>query len=127
MTNAQLLPTRLHGLTNSASRMPSVSFVHSAFPCSPRGSRFHEYRKVGWRYIRYANGDDELYNETSDPNEWTNLAKDPQYAGVEAELAKHLPAKNQPEIRGKAGVDEDADNRAKQKNKKAKAKAKKAG
>ena len=25
-------------------------------------------------YIRYANGDEELYNETTHPNEWTNLA-----------------------------------------------------
>src|SRR4051812_42144172 len=34
----------------------------------------HAVRSEGWRYIRYANGDEELYDETNDPNEWTNLA-----------------------------------------------------
>ncbi|MCB9874514.1 MAG: sulfatase [Planctomycetaceae bacterium] len=27
-----------------------------------------------WRYIRYADGSEELYDHQSDPNEWTNLA-----------------------------------------------------
>jgi len=37
----------------------------------------HAVRSEGWRYIRYANGDQELYDETADPNEWTNLATIP--------------------------------------------------
>jgi hypothetical protein len=62
-----------------------------------------------------------------DPNEWTNLASDPQCAGVKAELARHLPAKDQPEIDRKAGGDEDAESSAKSKSNKPKAKTKKAG
>ena len=60
------------------------------------GRNNHAVRSEGWRYIHYANGDEELYNEATDPYEWTNLAQDPQYAGTKAELAKHLPATNNP-------------------------------
>lgn len=59
------------------------------------GFNNHGVRSEGWRYIRYANGEEELYNEAADPNEWTNLANDPQYDGTKAELAKFLPATNQ--------------------------------
>ena len=40
----------------------------------------HTVRNAGWRYIRYENGDEELYDETKDPNEWTNLATKPEFA-----------------------------------------------
>ncbi|WP_373651213.1 sulfatase [Schlesneria sp. DSM 10557] len=58
----------------------------------------HTIRNEGWRLIRYANGDEELYDETADPYEWTNLAKDPRYASRKAELARYLPSRNEPEI-----------------------------
>jgi hypothetical protein len=38
----------------------------------------------------------ELYDEVEDPNEFTNLAKDPKHAKVMAEL-KALLYKNQPQ------------------------------
>lgn len=46
-----------------------------------------------FRYIHYADGSEELYDEKSDPNEWTNLAADPEHSPVIARLAKSLPAK----------------------------------
>lgn len=52
-------------------------------------------RTAQWRYIRYADGGEELYDETKDPYEWTNLANDRRYGTVKAELAKVFP--NQPE------------------------------
>jgi arylsulfatase A-like enzyme len=62
----------------------------------------HAVRTERWRYIRYANGDEELYDHDADPHEWTNLAKDPRLAGVKKELAKWLPTENVPErITGK--------------------------
>ena len=61
----------------------------------------HAVRNEGWRYIRYNNGDEELYNELTDPNEWTNLAADPQYAGTKAELAKTMPKENRDDMGGK--------------------------
>ena len=69
--------------------------------------RNHAVRYEGWRYIRYANGDEELYDETADPYEWVNLARDPRFAGKKLELAKFLPGDDHPDIsgpdRGKAG------------------------
>jgi choline-sulfatase len=51
----------------------------------------HAIRSKRWRYIRYADGSEELYDMQEDPNEWTNLAKDPQYQPVITQHAKWLP------------------------------------
>jgi len=51
----------------------------------------HALRSERWRYIRYANGDEELYDHANDRNEWTNLAGRPEFAAVKADLAKSLP------------------------------------
>lgn len=53
-----------------------------------------------WRHIRYANGEEELYNEVRDPNEWTNLARDPAYDATKARLAAFMPKNNQPPVGG---------------------------
>ncbi len=56
----------------------------------------HSVRSEDWRYIRYANGDEELYHNAADPLEWTNLADKPEYAAQKAALAKWLPTVNNP-------------------------------
>ena len=66
----------------------------------------HTVRSEGWRYIRYANGDEELYDETRDPNEWTNLAAKPEFAARKAELAKSLPRTNAPDSSDRAPKDQ---------------------
>ena len=48
----------------------------------------HAVRTEGWRYIRYADGGEELYDHTKDPYEWTNLAKEAKYAAQKKELAR---------------------------------------
>jgi arylsulfatase A-like enzyme len=58
----------------------------------------HAVRTARWRYIRYANGDEELYDHDVDEYEWTNLARDERFAGVKQELAKRLPTTNMPEL-----------------------------
>ncbi|MGB8169978.1 MAG: sulfatase [Chthoniobacteraceae bacterium] len=58
------------------------------------GFQNHAVRTAQWRYIRYANGDEELYNEQTDPLEWTNLAKDEHYASIKTDLAKAMPTIN---------------------------------
>ncbi|MES2659580.1 MAG: sulfatase [Verrucomicrobiota bacterium] len=60
----------------------------------------HAVRSEGWRYIRYRNGEEELYDEAADPNEWKNLAADPAMAARKTELAKHLPAANKDDMSG---------------------------
>jgi arylsulfatase A-like enzyme len=82
------------------------------------GFNNHGIRNGGWRYIRYANGEEELYNEATDPNEWTNLAQDPQYNGTKAELAKSIPTTNQ-----KPARDEEQKQKKKAEKKKKKGKA----
>ncbi|MEM0964933.1 MAG: sulfatase [Verrucomicrobiota bacterium] len=44
-----------------------------------------------WRYIRYANGTEELYDLQNDPNEWNNLAGNPEYDEVKTKLADSAP------------------------------------
>ena len=56
------------------------------------GKGNHAVRSDRWRYIRYRDGSEELYDHSKDPWEWTNLAKDPAYAKVIGEHKKHLPA-----------------------------------
>lgn len=54
----------------------------------------HAVRAQDWRYIRYHDGGEELYDRRQDPNEWTNLAAKPEFAAQKAELAKWLPKVN---------------------------------
>jgi iduronate 2-sulfatase len=71
---------------------PSAEWSRPALTTHGRGN--HAIRSERWRYIRYADGSEELYDHNADPLEWKNLAADPEHAGVKAELAKWLPAKN---------------------------------
>ncbi|MFN9914003.1 MAG: sulfatase-like hydrolase/transferase, partial [Pirellulaceae bacterium] len=52
----------------------------------------HALRSENFRYIRYADGGEELYDHRVDPHEWTNLADRPEWARLKAELAAYLPA-----------------------------------
>jgi len=72
-----------------------------AIPSSPRGPAISSYgegntsiRTERWRYIRYEDGSEELYDHRVDPNEWTNLAKKPEYETTKEKLAEMVP-KNQ--------------------------------
>jgi arylsulfatase A-like enzyme len=51
----------------------------------------HAVRSERWRYIRYRDGSEELYDEEQDPHEWTNVANRPENASVKAKLAQWLP------------------------------------
>jgi arylsulfatase A-like enzyme len=56
----------------------------------------HSIRTDRWRYIRYADGSEELYDLQNDPNEWHNLAQKPAHAQTKTELAQWLPKTNLP-------------------------------
>ena len=59
----------------------------------------HAVRSERFRYIRYNDGSEELYDHDADPNEWHNLADDPDYADAIAELASWLPTEEAPDLR----------------------------
>ena len=48
-------------------------------------------RSHRYRYIRYNDGGEELYDHSNDPHEWNNLAADPELAPIKARLAEALP------------------------------------
>ena len=60
------------------------------------GRNNHGLRTARWRYIRYADGSEELYDHEADPNEWRNLADNPKLAKTKKRLAKWLPNTNAP-------------------------------
>ncbi|HVJ45249.1 MAG TPA: sulfatase [Luteolibacter sp.] len=56
----------------------------------------HSIRTEDWRYTRYADGSEELYDHRNDPYEWTNVASDEKHASLKRELAAFFPTKNAP-------------------------------
>jgi arylsulfatase A-like enzyme len=62
------------------------------------GRNNHAIRTEKWRYIRYSDGGEELYDRDRDPMEWKNLAADPQFAKIKQDLAKWLPRENAAEV-----------------------------
>ncbi len=80
------------------------------------GQNNHAIRTDRWRYIRYANGDEELYDHQNDEYEWTNLASKPEHSALKAELAKKFPTTNLPAIQGTG--DDESNPKKKKKNKK---------
>jgi arylsulfatase A-like enzyme len=60
----------------------------------------HSVRSKRWRYIRYADGTEELYDHSIDKQEWNNLAEQEKYTDVKKELAQWLPKVNAEEITG---------------------------
>jgi arylsulfatase A-like enzyme len=71
---------------------PSASWNEPALSTMYKDN--HTLRTADWRYIRYQDGTEELYNERTDPREWTNVVAKVEYADVKAKLAKYLPAHN---------------------------------
>jgi len=60
------------------------------------GYKNHAVRTDRWRYIRYADGSEELYDHDSDQYEYKNEADNPELKAVKAKLAEMLPGKNAP-------------------------------
>jgi len=74
--------------------------------CEMRGPIMSVYRKDNfgvidgnYRYIRYANVDEELYDRAADPNEWENLVDNPKFADVKTKLAAEIPTNTAAPIR----------------------------
>ncbi|PKI16681.1 sulfatase [Colwellia sp. 12G3] len=50
----------------------------------------YSYRTQNWRYIRYKDGQEELYDHQSDPYEWHNLALHKKYQTIKTDLFKQM-------------------------------------
>ena len=75
---------------------PAAAWPHPTLITHGRGN--HAVRDERYRYIRYRNGEEELYDHTRDPNEWTNLAADPAHRPIIESLRRHLPKEEAPAI-----------------------------
>lgn len=54
--------------------------------------QYASIRTEKYRYIRYKEGQQELYDREKDPHEWKNEASNPDYANAVKELNEQLPA-----------------------------------
>lgn len=77
---------------------PASDWIHPAI--TTHGMQNHTVRTEDWRYIRYANGEEELYDSNVDPLEYMNLAAQPQYAARITELKTLLPTTNAENLPG---------------------------
>ena len=59
-----------------------------------RGS--HTLRSERFRYIRYEDGAEELYDHQADPNEWANLAREARHSETVSRFRESLPKRNAP-------------------------------
>lgn len=73
---------------------PQAAWNHVGVTTHGRGN--HAVRDGRWRYIRYEDGSEELYDHDQDPYEWTNLAGFAEHVGTKRQLAARLPAQEAP-------------------------------
>ena len=83
-----------------------------AEPSSPRSAAISSYgegntsiRTERWRYIRYEDGSEELYDHRVDPDEWINLANKSKHAKTKRQLAQLIPVKQHPGIKVQSWFD----------------------
>jgi choline-sulfatase len=94
-------PSRLDGVSLVPQlKDPGAPRKRPAITSSYYGN--HAIRTRHWRLISYADGAEELYNHQSDPDEFKNLANDPNYRSVRDELARWLPKEGAPEFKTKS-------------------------
>jgi arylsulfatase A-like enzyme len=83
-----------------------------ASPNSPRPAAISSYghgntsvRTERWRYIRYEDGSEELYDHRVDPEEWTNLANKLKHVKTKRLLAEMIPTEQHPGTRVQSWYD----------------------
>ena len=54
----------------------------------------HAARSQNFRYIRYRDGSEEMYDHRTDPNEHHNIADDPKLASIKKKLGDFMPKNN---------------------------------
>ena len=82
--------------TTLAPQLRNAAAVRSRPAITSHNQGNHAVRTERWRYIRYADGSEELYDHNTDPLEWTNLVARPGYRRVLEEHRKWLPKPDAP-------------------------------
>jgi len=79
---------------------PATSWDRPALSTYLAGN--HALRTERWRYIRYADATEELYDHEIDPHEWYNLADNPRHVALKRDLRRWMPehdAANVPDLK----------------------------
>ncbi|MCA9258670.1 MAG: sulfatase-like hydrolase/transferase [Planctomycetales bacterium] len=98
-------PSHVEGVDiSSLLRDPEAPWATPALTTFRRNN--HSVRSENARYIRYADGGEELYDHVGDPHEYRNVANDASYAALKQELRARLPERNAPGLpKSKAKAD----------------------
>ncbi len=83
-----------HGLGPLLDAPAAAEWPHVALTTYGRNN--HGVRDERYRYIRYEDGAEELYDHDQDAHEWRNVAGDKSYRETIERLAAHLPEVNAP-------------------------------
>ncbi len=85
------VPDGLEGrsLARSVAGLPAEDHP---LPLATWGAGNHSIRSARWRYTLYSDGEEELYDHSNDPYEWTNLASRSQHDAVKRTLRPAIEA-----------------------------------
>ena len=78
-------PSLVPLLKDGNSDWPHVSITHLDRPNN------YSISDTNWRYIHYANGDEELYDSRNDPFEWKNLAANTEFKAQLEQIRRRAP------------------------------------
>lgn len=81
---------------------PNEKWDHPSF--TSYGIEYSTVRTENYRYCRYPDGSEELYDRNVDPFELTNIAGQPGTREIMDVLAKHIPEKWAPSVGGRLEV-----------------------
>ena len=73
---------------------PEADWRHGTLLAWGRGN--FSYRTTTYRYIRYVDGSEELYDHQSDPHGWTNLASETEQSSRISHLREQIPTALKP-------------------------------
>lgn len=91
------LPDHLEGVSiKRLLKDPKAKWTRPAI--TTHGRNNNAARTDRWRYIRYADGSEELYDHNADPMEWKNLAGHPEYASLKKKLGARFPKNDESQV-----------------------------
>lgn len=87
---AEICPPYLYNKYNTYEEFAAENGGVGHTPFNVPGDFCKSIRETDWRYIWYGNGEEELYDQVTDPHELVNLAADPAYAAEKERLKMRL-------------------------------------